>query len=230
MRAFVVVVGGRVSPVKSARRRFCFDRHTRIHGLVSRRPIRIDSSSPLVALWVERVPKKTKLDAKDRSILIALKNDARLAASALARMVGLSEGAVRGRIDKLRTRGDIRGFCTLVRPGLIERAPLVWVRFSIVVPDSGARSRFEQALRASICVEHLDRMRTPDTYGLRAYHEDVADLISTAALSAGIMVRTVAVERVDVQIGPMAPHDPPLQKRRPPRPGTPDQSGYETRS
>lgn len=176
------------------------------------------------------MPKKTKLDAKDRSILIALKNDARLAASALARMVGLSEGAVRGRIDKLRTRGDIRGFCTLIRPGLIERAPLVWARFSIVAPDVEVRSRFEQALRASICVEQFDRMTTPDTYGLRAYHDDVVDLISTTALSAGIMVRTVSVERVDVQIGPMAPDEPRPTQHRSTRPGTQYQSSYENRS
>jgi len=179
---------------------------------------------------VERVPKKTMLDTKDRAILIALKNDPRIPNSALGRMVDLSEGAVRGRIDKLLARGDIRGFCTLIRPGLIERAPLVWARFSIVAPDAAARDRFEQALRASSCVEHLDRMQAPDTYGLRAYHEDVVDLISTVALSAGIMVRTVSVERVEVQIGPMALDEPPLLKRRPPRLGTPDQSGYENRS
>ncbi|NDC57907.1 MAG: Lrp/AsnC family transcriptional regulator [Alphaproteobacteria bacterium] len=183
-----------------------------------------------MSLWVDCVPKKTKLDAIDREILIALKRDARVRNSDLARLTGLSEGAVRGRIEKLQANGDIRGFCALIRPGIIERAPLVWGTFSILAPDARTRSRFEQGLRASSSVEQLDRMTTPATYGIRAYHENVADLIATAALSAGVMVRDVAVQRVETPIGPLAPDEPPAPKRPPARSGTADQIGYESRN
>jgi DNA-binding Lrp family transcriptional regulator len=86
---------------------------------------------------VERVPTKTKLDAQDRAIRVALKGNARIPKSDLARLVGLSEGAIRGRIAWLKNYGAIRSYCALSRPGLIERAPLVWATFSIVARQIG---------------------------------------------------------------------------------------------
>jgi DNA-binding Lrp family transcriptional regulator len=56
----------------------------------------------------------TQLDQTDRRILEVLTADARLSASQVGRIVGLSPPAAKRRIDRLAERGVIRGYTTLL--------------------------------------------------------------------------------------------------------------------
>ncbi|HFB39249.1 MAG TPA: Lrp/AsnC family transcriptional regulator [Oceanithermus sp.] len=53
---------------------------------------------------------KVELDARDRAILDALQEDARLSFAALARRVGMSPPAVAERVRRLEAEGVIRGY------------------------------------------------------------------------------------------------------------------------
>lgn len=55
------------------------------------------------------------MDSVDRKLISALRHDARASLSDLALTLGVSRTTVRGRIEKLRKRGDIVGFSVVLR-------------------------------------------------------------------------------------------------------------------
>lgn len=61
------------------------------------------------------------LDSIDRSILSALRNDARMTHRALGQEVGLSPNAAAARVDRLVGRGVITGFRAEVDPSALGR-------------------------------------------------------------------------------------------------------------
>ena len=56
-----------------------------------------------------------KMDDLDRKLISALRHDARASLSDLALLLGVSRTTIRGRIERLRTRGDIVGFTVVLR-------------------------------------------------------------------------------------------------------------------
>jgi DNA-binding Lrp family transcriptional regulator len=61
-----------------------------------------------------------RLDAIDRKILAALMEDGRATYDEVGRRASLSAPAVKRRVDRLRTRGVLRGFTALVDPAALE--------------------------------------------------------------------------------------------------------------
>ncbi|MBO9471966.1 MULTISPECIES: Lrp/AsnC family transcriptional regulator [unclassified Shimia] len=55
------------------------------------------------------------MDDVDRKLISALRNDARASLSDLALTLGVSRTTVRGRIERLRQRGDIVGFTVVLQ-------------------------------------------------------------------------------------------------------------------
>ena len=55
------------------------------------------------------------MDDLDRKLVSALRHDARASLSDLALLLGVSRTTVRGRIERLRDRGDIVGFTVVLR-------------------------------------------------------------------------------------------------------------------
>ncbi|MCW9043645.1 MAG: Lrp/AsnC family transcriptional regulator [Pseudopelagicola sp.] len=55
------------------------------------------------------------MDGLDRKLISALRHDARASLSDLALLLGVSRTTVRGRIERLRARGDIVGFTVVLR-------------------------------------------------------------------------------------------------------------------
>ena len=55
------------------------------------------------------------MDDLDRKLISALRHDARASLSDLALLLGVSRTTVRGRIERLRGRGDIVGFTVVLR-------------------------------------------------------------------------------------------------------------------
>lgn len=58
------------------------------------------------------------MDDVDRKLISALRNDARASLSDLALLLGVSRTTVRGRIERLRQRGDIVGFTVVLQDDL----------------------------------------------------------------------------------------------------------------
>jgi len=56
-----------------------------------------------------------KMDDVDRSLISALRHDARASLSDLAATLGVSRTTVRGRLDRLKERGDIVGFSVVLK-------------------------------------------------------------------------------------------------------------------
>lgn len=55
------------------------------------------------------------MDDTDRALISALRHDARASLSDLAATLGVSRATVRGRIEKLKTSGDIVGFSVVLK-------------------------------------------------------------------------------------------------------------------
>ena len=55
------------------------------------------------------------MDDVDRRLISALRHDARASLSDLAILLGVSRTTVRGRIERLRQRGDIVGFTVVLQ-------------------------------------------------------------------------------------------------------------------
>jgi len=55
------------------------------------------------------------MDDIDRSLISALRHDARASLSDLAAALGVSRTTVRGRLDRLKERGDIVGFSVVLK-------------------------------------------------------------------------------------------------------------------
>lgn len=59
--------------------------------------------------------KISNMDDLDRKLISALRHDARSSLSDLALLLGVSRTTVRGRIDRLKDRGDIVGFTVVLK-------------------------------------------------------------------------------------------------------------------
>ncbi|MFY0597295.1 MAG: Lrp/AsnC family transcriptional regulator [Cognatishimia sp.] len=55
------------------------------------------------------------MDDVDRSLISALRHDARASLSDLAAALGVSRTTIRGRLDRLKERGDIVGFSVVLK-------------------------------------------------------------------------------------------------------------------
>jgi DNA-binding Lrp family transcriptional regulator len=75
------------------------------------------------------------MDGLDRSIIDALRRDARASFADVGGMVGLSASAVKRRVDRLRSTGAIRGFTAVVDP-----AALGWTTEAFVEVYCGDRT------------------------------------------------------------------------------------------
>jgi len=75
------------------------------------------------------------MDGLDRSIIDALRRDARASFADVGGVVGLSASAVKRRVDRLRSTGAIRGFTAVVDP-----AALGWTTEAFVEVYCGNRT------------------------------------------------------------------------------------------
>lgn len=147
----------------------------------------------------ERLPLKKKVDEKDLVLLASLIKDARISNVELARLVGLTEGAVRGRIEWLEAHRVIIGYRTLVRAGIVDAAPLHWVEFVVFPTTVEAISRFEKGLFTlpGVCeVDRLDRQ----SYVIRIAHAEPAQLLAALAAGAGVRLALTRARRIEVAL------------------------------
>lgn len=60
------------------------------------------------------------MDDTDKLLIAALRHDARASLSDLAARLGVSRTTIRGRIERLRTRGDILGFSVVMKQDVLQ--------------------------------------------------------------------------------------------------------------
>jgi DNA-binding Lrp family transcriptional regulator len=156
------------------------------------------------------VPLKTKLDDKDLIILQVLAEDARTSHVAIAKVAGLSEGAVRGRLDWLQANGILLGFRAIINAELVSPHPIHLVAFD-VSPGAAreALHRFEAALSALPGVLEIDRVDHMG-YLVRIGHEAPAALLQAIAAGAGVPIAISAIRKVQrtVPVRPTPSHRP----------------------
>ena len=90
------------------------------------------------------------IDRIDRQILELMKQDGRMALSAIAKAVGLSGPAVHDRVRKLESTGVIAGYSVIVDPDKVDRSH---VAFCQVTLSEGNEFAADDPIVASICDE-----------------------------------------------------------------------------
>jgi Lrp/AsnC family leucine-responsive transcriptional regulator len=153
------------------------------------------------------------LDHVNRILLAELSRDGRKTVRALATLVGLSEPAVRDRLDKLSREGVITGYRAVVEPQAVgaDTAAFVALRFS---SDPGAKAAVNTALHKEACVLEVHEVAGEDCYlikvrvGTTIELADALDRIraipSISHTTSTVVLRTVLERPVTVQCGQAA--------------------------
>ena len=90
------------------------------------------------------------LDGIDRQILRLLRQDGRMAHSAIAKEVGLSGPAVHERVRKLEQRGVIASYTAVLDPEILNRSDMAFV---MVTLSEGNEFASDEPIVARICEE-----------------------------------------------------------------------------
>ena len=90
------------------------------------------------------------LDPIDRQILRLLRQDGRMAHSAIAKEVGLSGPAVHERVRKLEQRGVIAAYTAVLDPEVLDRSDMAFV---MVTLSEGNEFASDDPIVARICEE-----------------------------------------------------------------------------
>jgi Lrp/AsnC family transcriptional regulator, leucine-responsive regulatory protein len=103
------------------------------------------------------------LDQINRALLSELSRDGRKTIRALATLVGLSEPAVRDRLDKLSRDGIVTGYRAVVEPEAVGAgtAAFVALRFT---SEPGVKAAVNQALEQEPCVLEVHEVAGEDCY------------------------------------------------------------------
>jgi Lrp/AsnC family transcriptional regulator, leucine-responsive regulatory protein len=148
------------------------------------------------------------LDDINRVLLAELSRDGRKTVRALAVAVGLSEPAVRDRLDKLLRDGVVTGYRAVVEPHAVGAgtAAFVALRFS---PEFGAKAAVNAALEQEPCVLEVHEVAGEDCYlikvrvGTTTELADALDRIrampTISHTSSTVVLRTVFERPIGIQ-------------------------------
>ena len=117
----------------------------------------------------------TKLDRFDRAIVLTLQHEGRIANSALAEKVSLSESACLRRVRALEDSGLIEGYTAIVNQERAGYPVNVFVNITLDRQDQTDLSAFEQAVRQIPEVMECYLMTGAYDYLLRVVVADTAD-------------------------------------------------------
>jgi len=133
------------------------------------------------------------LDAIDRKILGALRQDGRMPNNKLAKLVGLSPSACLRRVRLLEESGVIRGYAALVAEGAVEGGVVAIVRITLEKQTEDLLNRFEQAARQHPEIVECFLMTGDADYLVRVVAESTAGY---EAIHKGILMRLPGVSRI----------------------------------
>ena len=115
------------------------------------------------------------LDQVNRVLLTELCRDGRKTVRALAALVGLSEPAVRDRLDKLSNDGVVTGYRAVVEPQAVGAGTAAYValRFS---SEPGAKVAVNDALEQEPCVLEVHEVAGEDCYLIKVRVDTTVEL------------------------------------------------------
>ena len=91
-------------------------------------------------------PRRNRVDALDRRILIELQRDGSLTNSRLAEVIGLSQSAMSERVRRLEAEGHITGYRALLRPASLGIGLQAFVAAELVRHETGCIEGFETGI------------------------------------------------------------------------------------
>ncbi|MEH1129761.1 Lrp/AsnC family transcriptional regulator [Micromonospora sp. CPCC 206061] len=150
------------------------------------------------------------LDHVNRILLAELSRDGRKTVRALASLVGLSEPAVRDRLDKLSREGVVTGHRAVIDPQAVGAgtAAFVALRFS---SEPGAKAAVKTALHQEACVLEIHEIAGEDCYlikvrvGTTVELADALDRIraipAISHTNSTVVLRTVLERPVTIKHG-----------------------------
>jgi Lrp/AsnC family leucine-responsive transcriptional regulator len=117
------------------------------------------------------------LDPVDRKLVIALSQDGRRPAAALAKELGLSRQAVTERLRDLETRGVIRGYRADVDPSALGLEVRAQIRITVDGAASAGKEReLVRRLKASPLVQSVYRVSGEDCFVAQVICRQIEDV------------------------------------------------------
>jgi len=113
------------------------------------------------------------LDARNRELIRLLREDARLAVSALARRVGMSAPAVKERLTRLEEAGIIRGYRLELDPAALGLPIAIFVR---IRPLPGKLPKIAELARSMPQVVECHRITGEDCFILKLHLDALENL------------------------------------------------------
>jgi Lrp/AsnC family transcriptional regulator, leucine-responsive regulatory protein len=120
---------------------------------------------------------RPRLDEVDRKLLLALSQDGRRPAAALAKELGLSRQAITERLRDLETRGVIRGYRADVDPAALGLEVRAQIRLAMDGAASAGKEReVIRRLRASPLVQSVFRVSGEDCFVAQVVCRHIEDV------------------------------------------------------
>ncbi|WP_151719911.1 Lrp/AsnC family transcriptional regulator [Gemmobacter serpentinus] len=115
------------------------------------------------------------LDSYDEAILRILAADGRIAATELARRIGLSKSPTQARLKRLEETGVIAGYRAMLDPIAMGLAHVAFVEVRLSDTREAALQAFNRAVRAIPEVEQCHMIASRFDYLLKVRTADIAD-------------------------------------------------------
>lgn len=156
------------------------------------------------------MPRSMKADEIDIVIIDLLEQNGRLPASAIAKVVKLTDTAVRNRIARLESKGIILGYHAVLGPEAPNRSPLALIEVTLGLASYDDVKRFERGA-ASLPGLISFEQSSPQNYVLRLRQPAPAEMITAIATSADVEIDALHTRVLTPII--VTPHKPSSAKR-----------------
>ena len=118
---------------------------------------------------------RASLDSYDEAILRILATEGRIAATELARRIGLSKSPTQARLKRLEDAGVIAGYRAMLDPIAMGLAHVAFVEVRLSDTREAALQAFNRAVRAIPEVEQCHMIASRFDYLLKVRTADIAD-------------------------------------------------------
>jgi Lrp/AsnC family leucine-responsive transcriptional regulator len=118
---------------------------------------------------------RASLDSYDEAILRILATEGRIAATELARRIGLSKSPTQARLKRLEDTGVIAGYRAMLDPIAMGLAHVAFVEVRLSDTREAALQAFNRAVRAIPEVEQCHMIASRFDYLLKVRTSDIAD-------------------------------------------------------
>ena len=161
------------------------------------------------------VPRSIKADEIDIVIIDLLEQNGRLSASAISKVVNLTDTAVRNRIARLESKGVILGYHAVLGPAAPNRAPLSLIEVTLGLASHEAVKRFERGA-ASLPGLISFEQSSPQQYVLRLRQSAPEDMITVIANSADIEIDALHARMLTpIRVSPNSRRQPSVRNESP---------------